>query len=549
MRLLPRLADENELDHPGWPVIRAERVEAPGTGPPPIGWLGAITGTALIARLTYLFLVGDPENAGDGFTDAYHHWQIAYLTKEVGLAHGPRLWDMRGWEYFWGPVHPLLMDALFFATGSTDLVVARMISLLFGTFAAALIFLLCHRYWGLGVAVVAGAFAALSPPAIFNDTAGLPEPIAIALTLLGIWLTPRRGFWAGVAWAVAAMARVEAWLFGAGLVVAWLIGAGKLGASRAPLVIGWLLGMGLYSKFLLDQTGNPIYPLYVNFQFVGLAAQGTGGQASAQAGSWVAFGLAAIVAMALAAWTLWKRPASYLLLTFGFGYSALSLATYLRYVTEWKERRFEFPLDFAAILLAVALVRWLPVRRLGMRPLRWAAAAIGLVAVQLLWIPIQSTYTSTEPLFTYEVSLARQIGTVHNRPELREGVLNMPGDEPTLLYVMARDEGLRGYEVTSQFYDPFYYLPPGYTYAEHPDVVGPLLHCWLSGTHTRLLLISPPGPLSGSVPSYKAYIGDHPEWFQDTGRLPNGWSLYAVGVPAPSAGACAQAARAAPSKS
>ena len=207
MRLLPRLADENELDQPGWPLIRAERVEAPGTGPPPIGWLGAITGTALIARLTYLFLVGDPENAGDGFTDAYHHWQIAYLTKEVGLAHGPRLWDMRGWEYFWGPVHPLLMDALFFATGSTDLVVARMISLLFGTFAAALIFLLCHRYWGLGVAVVAGAFAALSPPAIFNDTAGLPEPIAIALTLLGIWLTPRRGFWAGVAWAVAVTGR------------------------------------------------------------------------------------------------------------------------------------------------------------------------------------------------------------------------------------------------------------------------------------------------------------------------------------------------------
>ena len=538
-RILAAKDEEDEEDQEDRRRAAPSPLEREQPSPTPWGWLGTITAAALVTRLGYLFFFGDPQNAGDGFTDAYHHWQIAYLTKEIGLSHGPRLWDMRGWEYFWGPVHPLLMSLLFFVTGSTSIVLARLLSLAFGTLAVVLIFLLCRRYWGIAVASVAGAFAALSPVAIFNDTAGMAEPIAIALVLLGIWLLPRRGFWAGLVWAVAAMARVEAWLFGLGLVVAWLAGAGKVKASRAPLVIGWLLGMGLYAKFLLDQTGNPIYPLYINFQFVGLAAGGTGGQASGGTLLWLAFGLASAAGMAGVAWSLWKRPASYLLLAFGFGYSALSLATFLRYATEWKERRFEFPLDFAAILIAVALIKWLPERNAFPRAVSWATAVAGLLAVQVLWVPVQTTYASTEPLFIYEVSLAHQIGAVYNRPEYRGGVLNMPGDEPTLLYVMVRDEGLKGSQVTSQFYDPFYYLPVGYHYADHPDVVGPLLQCWLTNSKTRLFLISPPGPISGSVPDYKAYIADHPQWFEDTGaNLPNGWSLIAVKVPAPGAGQC-----------
>jgi hypothetical protein len=63
----------------------------------------------------------------------------------------------------------------------------------------------------------------------------------------------------------------------------------------------------------------------------------------------------------------------------------------------------------------------------------------------------------------------------------------------------------------------------------------------------RLMLLSPPGPLSQSVPQYQAYIADHPQWFVDTGgQLGNGWTLIAVNVPAPSAAACTRAAQAAP---
>ena len=511
-------------------------------------WLAGIAAVAALPRLVYLFFFSDPQNAGDPFTDAYHHWQIAYLTKEIGLSHGPRLWDMRGWEYFWGLLHPLLVNVLFFATGSTDILVMRLLSLAFGSLAVVLIFALCFRYWGLPVAILAGGFAALSPAAIFNDVAGMAEPIAVALMLLGIWLTPRRGFWAGLAWALAAMARIEAWFFSAGLVVAWLVGRTRPTATKVPLVIGWLLGMGIYAKFLLDQTGNAIYPLYWNFQFVALGAGGSGGQAATgQSPLVVPLGVAIVACAAGLAWSLWKQPPSYLLLTFGFGYSALSLATYLRYATEWKERRFEFPLDFAAILLALLLVKWLPERGRFLQPVGWSVAAALLIAVQAMWVPIQTAYAATEPLYRYEVDLGRAIGHVYNRPEYRGGVLNMPGDEPTLLYVMVRDEKVSGDRVTSQFYDPFYYLPVGYRYTDHREVVGPLLQCWLANTKTRLLLVSPPGPLSTSVPEYMAYISDHPDWFQDTGgHLGNGWEFYAVDLPTPTQADCERAARAAP---
>jgi hypothetical protein len=224
----------------------------------------------------------------------------------------------------------------------------------------------------------------------------------------------------------------------------------------------------------------------------------------------------------------------------------LSFATYLRYASEWKERRFELPLDFAAILIAVLLLKVLPERSSLVRAPSWGLAVAAIAAVQLLWLPIQTTYLATEPLFQYEVRLGDSIAAVYNEPAYRGGVLNMPGDEPAILYVLARNGGLSGDRVTSQFYDPFHYLPSRYRYADHKAVVGTLLHCWFWNTRTRLILISPPGPLSQSVADYKAFIADNPQWFTSAGPdLGNGWSLFATQVSPPVGDECRQAAGAA----
>jgi hypothetical protein len=550
LKLLPRmLADEDELDRPARTEHAAEPADAPVPGPRRT-WVVLVAAAALVPRLAYLFLT-DPENAGNGFTDAYHHWQIAYLTKEIGLSHGPRLWDMRGVEYFWGPVHPLLMDLLFFATGSPDILLARLLSLTAGTVSVVLIFHLCHRYWGMQVAVAAAAFAAFSPASVFNDDAGMVEPIAIALLLFGTWLTPKRGFWAGAAWGLAAAARVEGWLFAVGLVVAWVLGK-RSALTKAPLVIGWALVMAAYIKFLLDQTGNPIYPLFWNFQVVALGSTETSSTLTPEQQLLrIPLGLIVVVSAAGLGWALWKRPASYLLLTYGFGYwvfqaGALGFSALLRHSNEWMERRFEFPLDFAAILAAVVLFKILPAHAPRVRAASWVIATAALASMQVFWIPIQGAYAATELGYQDQVRLGMAIGGVYNRPEYRGGVVVAPGNAPTVIYTMVRDGGVPGALITSEFYDPFYYLPANYRYQDHKDVAGPLLQCWLWNTHARLLLLPPVSAFNASVADYESFIADNPQWFSQTGaELGDGWAIVGVQVPAPGPGECAQASRAA----
>jgi len=531
------LADEDELDG---------EAEAPGSEPEPEpqprpSWrvIAAVGLGALLPRLVYLFVFTDPENAGEGFTDAYHHWQIAYLTKEIGLSHGPRLWDLRGWEYFWGLLHPAVMDAVYFVTGSSDIVLNRLVSVLFGSACVVLIFLISNRYWGMRAAAASAAFAALQPAAVFNDAAGMAEPLAISLVLLAIWLAPRHGLWAGIALGLAAMARAEAWLFGAGLVIAWLLGSRRR-PSRWWIAVGWAATMLFYAKFLFDQTGNAIYPFYWNFLFVGA---GTFGSTSAtvlssasQSGGLLLLAASATCCAGVAL-SLWKRPAPYLLLVYGFGYSAYSFATFLL-VDAWKERRFELPLDFAAILCAVAIFTLLPRRFQAMRT--WtvsaAASALAIALLQLSWIPIQSAYAATEGDFQRQVALGRAIGAVYAQPEYRGGVIAVPGDEPTLTYTMYRYGGVPGSRLTSEFYDPFYYLPAGTHYSDNPKVVGPLISCWLVSTGTRLFLVPPVSDFNHSVPDYVAFMADHPDWFADThADLSGGLRLYAVTIPPGSA--------------
>lgn len=547
MKLLPRiLAEEDELDRG---PDRTQEIAAPAEmvpRPPPWAWTATVAILAAVPRLAYLFFVSDPENAGHGFTDAYHHWQVAYLTREIGLSHGPRLWDLRGWEYYWGLLHPLLMDLLFLVTGSSDIVLARLLSLGFGVVTVVLLFLLAHRYWGSHVAVAAALFASVAPASIFNDVAGMAEPISVALMLFGIWLTPRRGFWAGVAWGLAATARVEAWLFGLGLVVAWMVGR-RSNQARVALAVGWLAVIGLYMKFFSDQTGNPIYPVYWSFQFV---VYGTFASTPVQPLPTeqlrLPLDLAVLACLVALAWCLWKRPRPYLLLVYGFGYSAHSFATFLS-VDAWRERRFELPMDFWALLVAVVLLKVLPERFPAIRATSWAAAVAGLLAVQVFWIPIQTAYAATETGFRDQVRLGSAIGSVYSRQEYTGGGLSVPGDVPTLVYTMVSDGRVPGSRITSQFYDPFYYLPADYAYDDHKDVVGPLIQCWLSDNRTRLMLLGPPSAFDHSVPAYHAFMEDHPEWFIDTGAvLGDGLSLVAVQVPSPSHAECQQAARNAP---
>jgi hypothetical protein len=117
VKLLPRLLpDEEEEDRR---LDRVEPVAEVAADRLPWRWTVALAAGAAVPRLLYLFVFSDPENPG-AYGDVWHHWQIAYLTKEIGLSapDGPRLWDLKGLEYVWGLLHPILMVGLFDITGS-----------------------------------------------------------------------------------------------------------------------------------------------------------------------------------------------------------------------------------------------------------------------------------------------------------------------------------------------------------------------------------------------------------------------------------------------
>lgn len=499
----------------------------------------AIAILALAPRLLYLFFGGDPQNAGDSQTDTYHHWQIGYLTWTVGLSHDFRLWDLKGLEYFWGVVHPVLLVLLFSITRSVDIVVPRLVSIAFGTLNVVLLSQLCARYWNRHVVAAVAIFAALAPPVVFADSLGMVEPLAIGFILAGLWFLPRRGFLAGLVWALAAMARAEAWLFTAALLVASAIR--RISAERRlALLIGWLLGIGLYMNLLLIRTGNPIYPVYWEFLVEGTGrwlAPATTSQGH-MAPIFASIAFAAFVGIGL---TVWQRPASYLLLCYGFGSTAfvMGLLAFTPFISSWsgwvwRMRLFSFSLEFAAMLLAVALFMLAP-RYLGKRALIGAwVIMLGIVAgAQSTWIPIRAADTQTESVWQQDLADGKTIARLYEQPINHWGRLNIPADQPSLTYSLVRFGGVQGPELVGQLYDAFYNLPAGYRYADHPAEAGRLMACWLSSTKTSVLV------LPASNQNYRQFLNDHSSLFIEIASLPDrGWLVEAVASPNAMASLC-----------
>ena len=547
MRLLPRiLADEDDEDRQ---IEQSELArEAEVRRPLPWGWTAAVAAGAALPRLAYLFVFTDPENPGLGaYNDVWHHWQIAYLTKEIGLAvpGGPRLWDLKGLDYFWGVLHPLLMVAIFDLTGSIDIVLARLVSLAFGVAVVVLLFHICRRYWGTQAAIGAALVASLLPTGVMNDASGMLEPLGVALCLLGIWSWQRGGgLWAGLAFGLATMARAEAWIFGLGLVVAALLR--KEAPQRLPLVAAFAAVMLLYMKVLLDQTGNAIYPLWWNFLANAMGRWEYTPVSAGQAAVRPVLGVLLIAAAIGLGWSLWKRPASHMLLTFGFGYwvfvaGTLGFTSYLASWVWWMPitRVFAFPYVFGGALLAIVLLWWAP-GRFGNRalPVGWAAIVGALLVSQLAWLPIAQVFGPTEANWHATLAASRQLGAWYSEAPYQGHALSVPSDRPDVTYGLARYGRVEGRHLVSEMYDPFYYLPGGYKYEEHQGTVNTLMRCWFDKTDTRLIA------MPEANRNYELMREYNPDWFVLLGTMTETrWRVYGVSVPHPTLAACEEASR------
>ena len=545
MKLLPRiLADEDEVDRAPEPAHEVRTETLPRLH---WAWTAGIALLAAIPRLLYLFVFSDPENAGvRRYGDVYHHWQIAYLTKEIGLyaPDGPRLWDLKGLDYFWGILHPLLMVAVFDVTGSIDIILNRLVSLLFGVAVVVLVFHLCRRYWGTQAAFGAALIASLLPTSVMNDASGMLEPLGVALCLIGLVVWPRRGFWSGIAFGLATMARAEAWIFSLGMVAAAFFR--KEGwQQRIPLVAGFVAVMLIYMKVLADKTGNAIYPLWWNFFANAVGKWEFAPVTASQASVRPVLGMLLLLSGAGLAWSLWRRPPSYMLLTFGFGYwvfvsGMLGFTSYLASWVWWMPitRVFAFPYVFVGVLIAALLLWWAP-RRFGSSVVPWAWGLVGvaLISCQLAWVPISEVFGPSELDWRQVKAESIQLGAWYNAQQGH--AIAVPNDRPDITYALARFGGVEGKHLVSEMYDPFAYLPSGYRYEDHQSTVSTLVQCWLSERDVALIAVP------DTDVNLRRVVELNPTWFTHAGFMAEAkWDVESVSIPRPTSSEC-EAARSA----
>ena len=484
---------------------------------------------AVLPRLFVLFFVTDPQNPGLGwYGDTFHHWQIAILSKDIGFSEGfLRLWDFKGLEFFWGLLHPLVLIGLFNLTGSVSIVIPRLVSAIGASIAMVMFFFLLRRYFNVKVAIAGVLLAIVNPVAIFSDGIGMQEPLGLIFLLGGMLLYPKRIFWTGVFFAVAGLVRSEYWIFGAGLMVVGLI-IERGWDRRIILAGGWLIPSLAYAKYLLDWTGNPIYPVYWNF--MGNAA----GEWMVEApltpdrviARWTAR-IAIVIAAAAAVWVLKNRKqyAPFILLGLGnvlflgymWGFSSYIHGFIPRFIYD---RLMVVPYLYFGFFIAIGLFYILPKYGGGkaLQGLGWVAV-VGIATLsQVAWIGLMGYYDGIRPIFEEEKLVSAQIAEKYEG-----GTIAIPEDRPAMVYALIEYHGIEARNLIGQMYDPFAYMSgdPFADWGQNRE----LLADWFATNDIQLLVYD------NKKGNYNNLMEREREWFH---RLGSGFrdeiKIYEVNI-------------------
>jgi len=487
-------------------------------------WLVLIFLLAFVSRLIILLIVTKPGYGVIG--DVFHHWQIAYLSKTVGFEHGfLRLWDFKGMEFYWGLLHPLVLILGFTISQSVSILVPQMISIIFGSLSVVVVFLIVERDFNKKAAIASALFLSTIPTVLFHDTVGLQEPLGLFFLLLGIYLFSNKPFAAGFSWMLAGMVRSEYWIFGALLLLASLVRSKKLENSIFAF-FGYIIPCIFYMKYMLNYTGNAIYPIYWNYMAIGLGKWSNGVKIVLNPTLQLIKLTCRILTASFlitALITLWKRPKSYLFLFLGFIYFAFNfslfgfgshfntLTHYYVGFESWFEiisdigvgKVLAFPEGFLGILAAILLFYFLP-KKLGRRviPLSILTFLVGLGVIQFMWAPIKKHYN----LKSEETKPAQEIARVIANKYTGKGTILVPAGAPKLSYLLVYYEGISGEKMVSSFYSPFYYYKGEDPFSEWNTFREEIID-WLEVSNAELFITT----LSD--------FGDKKRGFKDIGKM------------------------------
>jgi len=447
---------------------------------------------AFVVRFYFIFFVTDPQNAGVGwYNDSYHHWQIAYLTKEIGLGNSfLRLWDLTGMEYFWGFLQPILLTILYTITGTADILVSRLMNSFIGSLSVVFLFLLTRKYFNWQAGVGAALIAIFNPVGIFTDTSGMQEPLAILMMLIGIFLWPERPFFTGFFLFLASLSRAEYWVFAIILMLVLLI-FDKRNDKKLVLGISYFGPILLYLKYLLDKTGNAIYPIYWNF--MGNAA-----------GEWQAdipltqqqemirlvFLVILVIFVIVGIYLVWKKPRLYIFSLLGVGnFMFLSLfvgfTEYLKsYLPRfWVDRIFWMPYLWLGFVVAVVVLYFLPryVRYVG-GIVGWAVVVGVVVVLQFVWAPINTYRAGGDNYLNTRSEMAAEIVAFY-----KGGSVLIPGNDAILDYELYKN-GIPGKAFRGEMFDPYFYFTEADPYEKWAKKNRRVVLDWLKREDIKLLV-------------------------------------------------------------
>ena len=468
---------------------------------------------AIIVRLLYTFVFSNPNFPG-WYTDVFHHWQIAYLSKEIGFHQGfLRLWDFKGMEFFWGLLHPLVLVILFSITGSISIIIPRLLSIFGGSLSIALLFILIKRHFNQKTAIAVSLFAIFFPITIFSNSAGMQEELGMPLILGALIAFPSYPIVSGVFLSFASMVRAEYWIFSFGLILASLF-LRKNMDKVILMVISYLIPIVFYMKYLINWTGSFIFPIKLNF-FASVRGDWfedlpiIGAKLIAKRISQGIFGFGVLGALI----TLIKKPKASLFLLFGFGNIIfigfmIGFGAYVKgYIPRfWVDRLYNWPYLFTAILIIIFLFYWIPNKfqklKVTSEVFAWLILAFGILISQLIWKPINFFMQPVEEIYNSEKLQAKDIANYYEG-----GGILLPEDRPYITYFLAHDYKIEGKNMVGQMFDPFFYFTnkeePFNNWGEDREVV----INWLEKNDIKLIV------LTTNKPTYLGLIEREPDLF------------------------------------
>jgi len=469
-------------------------------------WIVGLSAVAIVLRVGYLLLGTPDPRLVAWYMDSFHHWQISYLSKEIGFFNGPRLWDLGGLEYFWGFI-PAVLGALAMAvTFTSDIWPMQFLNLAAGTVTVGLLYRVGRRYWSHSGGVILALFFAVAPVSVLTDVSAMQEPVALLFLVLSLYVFLERPMLAGFLLGLAAASRPDYWVYSMAILGSAAIALRAL-RSRPPFLDlgrirpylgGYALVLVPYVLFLWMQTGNPVYPLYWNFignargEWLG-PVELTETMRSAQT---AARGLL-VVAVVGHVVVLWRRPAGWPLLIAGLwgltliGFM-LGISQYIRNYLDrfWLDRIMLLMYLFAAAVLALSMVRL--EQRLGLRrfPLAIVLAAPVILSLNLLWAPAMQAQ-ARQAYFRDHLTFGAEVAAL-----AREGDIVIPGDQPLILYSLSQ-HGVRADRLLSALYHP-----------EYSPAARDEFFAWLRRFDVRWMLVKPDETF------YHGVIASEPEHFE-----------------------------------